>query len=99
MNMFIDNFILFGSFYLLVSKEKVEGFYKEKLITYKFDTKINIFRKIKVKNEETWDIEKQKYLDILKYRNFKKVAELYCIPYGTLLAQVRRVKLILSLIL
>lgn len=58
MNIFIDNFILFGSFYLLVSKEKVEGFYKEKLITYKFDTKINIFRKIKVKNEETWDIER-----------------------------------------
>lgn len=58
--------------------------------------KVEIINKEKriVKNEENWDIERQKYLDILKYRSFRKVAELYCIPYGTLLTQVRRVELI-----
>lgn len=39
-------------------------------------------------------MERQKYLDILKYRSFKKVAELYCINYSTFLEQVRKVELI-----
>ncbi|MGL5593006.1 MAG: recombinase family protein [Cetobacterium sp.] len=58
--------------------------------------KVKIINKEKkiVKNEETWDLERQKYLDILKYRSFKKVAELYCINYSTFLEQVRKVELI-----
>lgn len=54
---------------------------------------INKEKKI-VKNEETWDLERQKYLDVLKYRSLKKVADLYCINYSTFLEQVRKVELI-----